>query len=66
MEGREKDIQELCEQVLGASLIPERGDCGYTECPFCLAEGGWDDVDMDEIKHESTCAFLIAKDLSTK
>ena len=65
MEQREKDIQELCKQVLNASLLPERGDCGYTQCPMCYAEGNWNDDTMDEIKHESTCAYLIAKDLST-
>tara|TARA_R110000772_G_scaffold141265_2_gene250894 strand:- start:301 stop:504 length:204 start_codon:yes stop_codon:yes gene_type:complete len=62
---REKDIQELCNQVLTASLIPESGDSGYTQCPFCLAEGLWNDDEMNEITHKSTCAYLIAKDLST-
>ncbi len=62
---REKDIQELCKQVLDASLIPESGDCGYTECPFCCGKGNWNDDEMHEIKHEGNCAYLIAKDLST-
>jgi len=65
MELRESEIQELCNQVKQASPIPESNDCGYTECPFCYSKGSWNADTMDEIKHESNCAYLIAKDLST-
>ena len=62
---RESDIQELCKQVINASLLPERGDCGYSQCPMCNAEGSWNAYSMNEIIHEQDCAYLIAKDLST-
>lgn len=62
---REKDIQELCRQVIDLSLLPETGDCGYTNCPLCYAKGNWNDDVMSEIKHRKDCAYLIAKDLST-
>lgn len=65
MEQREKDIQELCRQVKGAYLVPETRDCGYTLCPFCNHKGAWNADFVEEIEHNSNCAYLIAKDLST-
>lgn len=62
---REEDIQELCKQVLNASLLPEMGDCGYTQCLLCCGKGNFNSYTMDEIKHDINCAYLIAKDLST-
>ena len=64
MSDREKDIQELCKQVIDCAVIPERGDCGYTMCPICRESGPWDG-EIEEIEHDPNCAYLIAKDLST-
>lgn len=67
-EQREKDIQELCRQVL--EMSPEFWDnpngAYESNCPLCNGGGGKDyHADMSELKHESNCAYLIAKDLST-
>tara|TARA_R110000851_G_scaffold148191_1_gene288529 strand:+ start:972 stop:1205 length:234 start_codon:yes stop_codon:yes gene_type:complete len=66
MEGREKDIQALCKEVLGT--IPNiqythKGD--YSQCPFCSVEVRYEEYDMSELKHKPNCGYLIAKDLST-
>ena len=64
-EQREKDIQEVCSQIKEMQVLPEKGDCGYTQCPLCYGSGPWDG-EIEEISHELNCAYLIAKDLSTK
>ena len=69
---REKDIQELCKQVLNANTEFRDNPFGAYEstCPFCSVteyRGGTENyhADISEIKHEQNCAYLIAKDLST-
>lgn len=73
---REKDIQALCNAVLYMSAVHWDNPNGAYEssCPICHAmvksgsdgNGFPDFKDMDEIKHKFDCAYLIAKDLSTK
>ena len=63
---REKDIQELCKQVLENCYPNYDYDRGSHQCPFCGNDRwGKDSSEMKNIKHESDCAYLIAKDLST-
>lgn len=62
---REKDIQTLCNAVLNVSIV-NTGDSGSGGmCPFCYKDCRWDADDVSDIEHESHCAVLIAKDLST-
>lgn len=72
MEDREKDIQNLCAQVLKtATIFWDNPNGAYeTTCPFCDAveyRGGhqYAHADIKEINHNLQCAYLIAKDLST-
>jgi len=64
---REKDVLELCRQVI--STIPNQyynwHGADSSTCPFCYSkvEYIWDQ--LSGIKHEENCAYLIAKDLST-
>jgi len=66
---REKELQELCIQVLNAS--PERyynpNGADETTCPFCNAKDYSNDctADIEDIKHETNCAYNIARGLST-
>ena len=72
-EQREKDIQELCRQVLEMpSEFWDNPNGAYeSTCPFCYVieyRGGGDKkyhARMNELEHEGNCAYLIAKDLST-
>ena len=63
MEQREKDIQELCKQVLENCYPNYNTNNGTSSCPFCGGTGYKDE--MSEIPHDENCAYLIAKDLST-
>jgi hypothetical protein len=67
MEQREKDIQELCKQVLNMEIEHYEDDqCRDNYwCPICDAYEGFKNVTMETIQHEPTCAYLIAKDLSS-
>lgn len=56
---REDDIQDLCNQVLNATL--EVNSSWLASCPFCGNSGYVNEI--EKIKHESNCAYLIAKDL---
>jgi hypothetical protein len=68
---RDKDVLKLAKAVFDMS--PEYWDnpngAYESKCPFCGAvvygggEKPW--ADMSEITHETTCAYLIAKDLQT-
>ena len=66
---REKELQELCTQVLNAS--PERyynpNGADETTCPFCYAKdySNGCTADIEDIKHTANCAYNIAKGLST-
>lgn len=71
MDQREKDIQKLCSAVITAAPN-ERYNSGGADtatCPFCHKQ--WEGVlnglsiDMSDIVHSPTCAYHIAKDLST-
>lgn len=66
-ESREKDIQELCKQVLEmpTNFWDNPNGAYESSCPFCSAIEYRDHADMSELKHDSNCAYLIAKDLST-
>lgn len=66
---REKEVQELCKQVLNAN--PERyynpNGADETTCPFCGAtdySAGCTE-DIGGLKHINGCAYNIAKGLST-
>ena len=70
---REKDIQQLCKEVIEMSAIGYDNPNGAyeTTCPFCFSRedrggGGVNNfATMSELKHDLDCAYLIAKDLST-
>ena len=59
---REKDIQELCKQVLEDCYV-EPDWSGITTCPFCYNKSSGEE--MTDIDHKGNCAYLIAKDLRT-
>jgi len=63
MEHREKDIQELCKQVL-ETYCEEDENRGMRSCPWCGNETMWKN-EIKDICHDHECAYLIAKDLST-
>ncbi len=68
---REQDIQELIKQVLDISPeYTENHNIGdYWECPFCeeiSCSYLRTNCEMNDIKHDQNCAYLIAKDLNTK
>lgn len=72
MEAREKDVQELCNQVLQMSTIFWDNPNGPYEdtCPLCgesIQYGGnfKGDTSMSGITHSSNCGYLIAKDLTS-
>ena len=69
---RERELQELCEQVLNISPICWDNPNGAyeTTCPFCYEteyRGGGGSIwaRMYEIDHTPDCAYNIAKGLST-
>lgn len=64
---REKDILELCRQVLNASpaVYYNLNGADDSTCPFCHERVYYADAHISEIKHSTNCAYLIAKDLST-
>lgn len=65
---REKDIQRLCRQVVNLSPPSHYNPNGadWTNCPLCYNEVKHADGTIEEIKHEPYCAYLIAKDLTTR
>ena len=69
---REKEIQALCKAVLESDTEFWDNPNGAYEnsCPFCCAiehrVGRNKHASISEIKHDGDCAYLIAKDLSTK
>jgi hypothetical protein len=65
LDEREKDIQTLCNAVLSVSIVNTGDSSSGGMCPFCYKDCRWDANDVSEIEHESYCAVLIAKDLST-
>lgn len=66
---REKELQELCKQVLNANpdkyYNPNGAD--ETTCPFCYEKNysAGCNVDIQDIEHTTDCAYNIAKGLST-
>ncbi len=75
IDDREKDIQKVCAAILNNGIIGLDNPNGAYEssCPFCYAEehrGGKDPrgiwAKMSELDHKADCAYLIAKDLSTR
>jgi len=64
---REKDIQELCKQVLELSAEVSYSWGGYesSRCPLCGVKVNYEEYDMSKLEHNSNCGYLIAKDLST-
>ena len=64
---REKDIQNLCLKVLNATphtfYNPNGAD--ETTCPFCHAKVHYAGEDIGKLPHNTDCAYLVAKDLST-
>lgn len=63
---REKDVQGICSAILNMSPVSVNNMSGpdYSYCPMCYKEGNYHG-DIQDIKHELSCAYLIAKDLST-
>ena len=71
---REKEVQFLVKEIL--RVVPEFIDYPngpYTwQCPFCfeIKTGGYDRMlvgfRMEDIEHETNCAYLIAKGLEDK
>lgn len=65
-EEREKDIQELCNQVLNATPNIQYAHNGnWTQCPFCSVNIHQEEEEMGKLEHDQDCAYLIAKDLAT-
>lgn len=66
-DSREKDIQELCRQVLNCQpeVYYNPNGADITTCPFCINKVENSSGDMEEISHDINCAYNIAKDLST-
>ena len=62
MDAREKDIQAVCAKIVSME-IEDRGDSGAW-CPFCYAHGNWRNT-LEELDHEKSCIYPIAKDLMT-
>lgn len=64
---REKDIDELCFKVLNLSpsFTYSANGPDRSSCPFCHEYVNHDDGSMEEIEHDRTCGYLIAKDLMT-
>ena len=62
-EQREKDIQLLCSAVLDLS-VELNHNSSYNNCPLCLCQTA--EEEMVDVNHHHNCAYLIAKDLSTK
>lgn len=70
---REKDIQKICEGILETESDWYDNPVGKYEssCPFCCAieyRGGRDApifVNINDLKHDQDCIYLIAKDLMT-
>lgn len=60
---REKEIQELCRQVLEDCFPEHDYQRDFYSCNFCGAESH--DSAMSSFNHDKDCAYLIAKDLST-
>lgn len=66
MDNREKDIQELCRQVLEVSSeVTYLGGWDKSYCHFCGVMVRQEEYDLSKLPHKSSCAYLIAKDLST-
>lgn len=69
---REKDIQELCKQILKGMAIDYGVEwTNEVFCCFCGSETSATDEAyaksiIKRINHKENCAYLIAKDLSTK
>lgn len=69
IDSREKEIQELCKQVLETS--PNRyynpNGADETTCPFCFAVDYSNNctASIGELKHKTDCAYNIAKGLTT-
>lgn len=66
---REEDVKEMCKQVLEMFLDmmdDPNGPYVFT-CPLCWAteerKGNEERPKMETFKHNSDCAYLIAKDL---
>ena len=70
MKQREKDIQELCKQIVNMNVdFWDNPSGGYEHtCPICQVTLSLNtmDISLEDIDHELNCGYLIAKDLSTK
>lgn len=68
---REDDIKAVCKAVIETNTTFFDNPNGPYEnsCPFCSAKkysgGEKPYYDMDELKHDLDCAYVIAKDLMT-
>lgn len=66
VDDRERDIQELCRQVLLASPNVQIGrNSESSSCPFCSVQIEYEEDEISKLRHKQYCAYLIAKDLST-
>lgn len=66
VQGREKDVYDLCKKVLDTWTIEEYNPSSpdVSICPLCRAE---DTVgtNIKDIEHSQDCAYLLARDLLT-
>lgn len=64
---QEQDILRLIDKVLDVApkfhYNPNGADT--SSCPFCYNHVNGEYADMNDIKHEQNCAYLLAKDLNT-
>jgi hypothetical protein len=65
LNNRERDIQKVCRTIIEFG-VEDTGDYGMGgECPFCRVSCKWNDS-LEDVKHDLSCVYLIAKDLLTK
>jgi hypothetical protein len=66
---REHELQQLCKQVLSANpnTYYNLNGADETTCPFCYKKNYTTgcNIDIEDITHETNCAYNIAKGLST-
>lgn len=67
MEQRDKDIIDMCNQIINmyAPVYYNPNGADETGCPFCHQKIYNDSGEIASINHKQNCAYLIAKDLST-
>ena len=65
-EQREKDIQTVCNHIVNSGIESTGDSDSGGQCPYCYKDCSFHANSLDEIEHELSCIYLIAKDLLTK